>query len=105
MTTQVDKDRKTLEAIGFIYCDAHHDGPKDDASLCPSCREAVETTLERTQRCPNNHDGNCQDCDIKCQRGAAQERIKEIMRYSAPRMLLRHPFMTFAYLRKKLRKG
>lgn len=104
MASNADKDRKTLEAIGLIYCRAHHESAsKDEAGLCPSCREAVDATLERAQNCPNDHDGNCQDCDIKCQRGEAQERIKRIMRYSAPRMLFRHPLMTFEYLRKKLR--
>ena len=65
----------------------------------------IDATLARTAICPYGHEGNCQDCDIHCQRGEAQMRIKEIMRYSAPRMTLRHPIMTAGYLRKKLRKS
>lgn len=99
--THLEKDRKTIEAIGRIYCSAHHDGQKDSAGLCEACRETVEATLARVAACPNGHDGNCQDCEIHCQRGEAQERIREIMRYSAPRMALRHPAMTVGYLRKK----
>ena len=102
---RVDKDRKTLEAIGSIYCGAHHDGKKDDAGLCPSCRETIDQTLARTEACPNGHEGNCQDCPIHCQRGEAQQRIREIMRYSAPRMTFRHPLMTLEYLRKKRKPG
>lgn len=101
MDTQVDKDRKTLEAIGFIYCRAHHDGTKDAAGLCPSCRETVDATLARTEVCPFGHESNCQDCTIHCQRGEARSRIREMMRYSAPRMALHHPLMTAEYLRKK----
>ena len=82
MQSSLEKDRRTLEAIGLIYCKAHHaDAVKDAAGLCSSC----------------------QDCDIHCQRGEAQERIKEIMRYSAPRMAYRHPLMTAEYLRKKIK--
>ena len=104
--TRLGKDRKTLEAIGRIYCSAHHDGtPKDAAGLCASCRQAIDRTLERTASCPYGHEGNCQDCDIHCQRGEAQLRIKEIMRYAAPRMTLRHPLMTMEYLRKKRRRN
>lgn len=99
----VDKDRKTLEAIGRIYCSAHHEGEKDAAGLCPSCRETVDATLARAEACPYGHEGNCQDCDIHCQRGESRERIRAMMRYSAPRMTLRHPLMTFEYLRKKMR--
>ena len=101
MSERADKDRRTLEAIGRIYCSAHHDDAKDEAGLCPSCRETVAATLARTEACPYDHEGNCQDCDIHCQRGEAQARIREIMRYSAPRMAVRHPLMTAEYLRKK----
>lgn len=104
MMENVDKDRKTLEAIGRIYCDAYHEGPKDASGLCPACRETVDATLARTQACPFNHEGNCQDCEVHCQRGAAQKRIREMMRYSAPRMVFRHPLMTAGYLRKKISK-
>lgn len=101
-----EKDRRTLEAIGLIYCRAHHhDCAKDATGLCPDCREAIEGTLDRTLHCPSNHQGNCQDCSIHCQRGEAQQRIKAIMAYAAPRMLWRHPLMTVEYLRKKLRKA
>lgn len=63
----------------------------------------MDGTLDRAQACPKGHKGNCQDCDTKCQRGERQRRVREIMRYSAPRMLLRHPVMTLEYLAKKFR--
>lgn len=98
---KTEKDRATLEAMGRIFCKAHHAGPKDASGLCASCRETVDATLARTEACPYGHRGNCQDCDIRCQRGDARERIREIMRYAAPRMAARHPLMTMEYLRKK----
>lgn len=97
----IDKDRRTLEAMGRIFCSAHHDGAKDAAGLCPACRSTVDATLERAASCPFGHEGNCQDCAVRCQRGEARDRIREIMRYAAPRMTLRHPLMTFDYLRRK----
>ena len=101
MGKQTEKDRKTLEAIGRIYCVAHHDSAKDTSGLCPSCRDTVDATLARTEACPFGHESNCQDCKVHCQRGEAQARIRKMMRYSAPRMALRHPLMTAEYLRKK----
>ena len=98
------KDRKVLEAIGCIFCTAHHPGKKDSCGLCPSCRETIEATLARAVACPYGHEGNCQDCTTHCQRGQAQERIRQIMRYAAPRMALRHPLMTAEYLRRKVVK-
>ena len=101
--THVDKDRRTLEAIGHIYCAAHHEGEKDAAGLCPDCRNTIDATLQRATDCPFGHEHNCQDCTVHCQRGEAQERIQEIMRYAAPRMMYKHPIMAAGYLRKKLR--
>lgn len=101
-TADNPRDLKTLEAIGRIYCDAHHRKAERDArGLCASCGEAIDATFARAANCPNHRSGNCEDCDVKCQRGDAQVRIKQIMRYSAPRMLFRHPLMTLEYLRKK----
>lgn len=57
MQSSLEKDRRTLEAIGLIYCKAHHaDAVKDAAGLCPSCREAVDHTLDRTVVCPYDHE-------------------------------------------------
>lgn len=102
---QEEKDRATLNAIARIYCDAHHgEAPKDSDGLCSSCCAAVESTMDRVSVCPFGHAGNCEDCSVKCQRGGDQKRIKEIMKYAAPRMFLRHPLMSLEYLRKKFRK-
>ncbi len=98
------KDRATMEAIGSIYCRGNHgDVERDGGGMCPRCRKAIEDTLERTARCPYGHAHNCEDCETHCQRGDARRDIKRIMAYAAPRMAIRHPMMTLAYLRKKLR--
>lgn len=100
----MDKDKRTLEAIGKIYCRGNHGGcERDSTGLCPDCRQVIDSTLDRTASCPFGHAQNCQDCHIHCQRGEAQQRIQDIMRYAAPRMALRHPVMTFGYLRKKIK--
>lgn len=100
--SDLDKDRRTLEAIGSIYCRGHHPGvAKDTGGLCPACRGTIEQTLDRAAACPYGHGHNCEDCETHCQRGEAQQRIKAIMAYAAPRMVFRHPLMTLEYLKKK----
>ncbi|MDO4501664.1 MAG: nitrous oxide-stimulated promoter family protein [Coriobacteriia bacterium] len=102
---RIARDLRTLQAIGSIYCRAHHaDQPKDQAGMCPECAATIAFTHDRAASCPNGHQGNCQDCSIKCNRGDQQQRIKAIMAYAAPRMLVRHPLMTLEYLGKKMRK-
>ena len=98
-----NREQATLEAIGRIYCNAHHAGAKDAAGLCPQCRTTVDATLARAQACPYGHEHNCQDCDTQCQRGQAQQDVRAMMRYAAPRMAFSHPLMTIEYLRKRKR--
>ncbi len=99
-----EQDQATLVAIGKIYCNAHHgtDGRPDANGLCPECASVIEYALAKTQRCPNNHEGNCKDCPIHCYNGAMRDAVRAMMSYAAPRMLLRHPVMTVRYLRKKI---
>lgn len=99
------RDRATLEAIGAIYCKGHHGGAAhgDGGSLCAECAEVVAYAMARTEKCPNHHEGNCKDCTIHCYAGEMRDRVKAMMAYSAPRMLLRHPVMTVRHLRKKMK--
>ncbi len=86
-----------------IFCSAHHEGEKKDPQgLCAACAETIAYSIERTRSCPNEHKGNCEDCSIHCYKPEERARIREIMAYAGPRMLTRHPVMTFFYLKKKL---
>lgn len=101
---RIQRDLRTLQAMGSIYCGAHHAGvSKDAAGLCEECAATIKFTHDRASACPYDHRGNCKDCAIKCNRGDQKERIKAIMRYAAPRMLFKHPLMTLEYVVKKLR--
>lgn len=101
---RIKRDLRTLQAIGSIYCAAHHvDAPKNPHGMCAECAATIAFTHDRASNCPNGHTGNCADCAIKCNRGEQQQRIKAIMKYAAPRMLFKHPLMTLEYALKKLR--
>lgn len=103
------RDEKTLYAMASIFCSAHHVASDDPGAslqgLCPACAATIAYSIERTQRCPHDHKGNCEDCDIHCYRPEERARIREIMAYAGPRMLTKHPILTFFYLKKKLRRA
>ena len=96
------RDENTLYAMAGIFCADHHAGQKDSHGLCSECAETIAYSIERTKRCPNEHKGNCEDCSIHCYQPEVRARIREIMAYAGPRMLTKHPIMTFFYLKKKL---
>lgn len=98
-----NSDQRTLEAMGHLYCRAHHAATnRDSTGLCADCRNVVETTLQRTRACPHGHHHNCEDCATKCHSEECAKQIRALMAYSAPRMLLKHPLMTLRYLSRKL---
>lgn len=87
-----------------LWCRGHHadvaraaDAPHvrlglSDVALCPACAELRAYALGRIGRCP--HMGTktfCSVCPTHCYRPEMRERIREVMRWSGPRMLMYRP--------------
>lgn len=47
------------------------------------------------------HKTKCHKCSVHCYMPEMRERIKEVMRYSGPRMLLHHPVEAMIFLINK----
>ncbi|MEO7921743.1 MAG: nitrous oxide-stimulated promoter family protein [Thermoanaerobaculia bacterium] len=73
----------------------HRIGPK----LCPECEELSDYAAFRLERCPfGSGKPTCATCEIHCYRAPFRERMREVMRESGPRMLLRHPILAILHL-------
>ena len=42
-------------------------------------------------------------CPVHCYEAAMRERVRQVMRYAGPRMLLRHPILALLHLRDERR--
>jgi hypothetical protein len=102
MGKRLDRERRTIDAMVRIYCRYHH-GTRGE--LCRECADLHEYALLRLDRC-RYQDGKptCANCPVHCYRPDMRERVREVMRYSGPRMLLRHPYLALAHLRDGRRK-
>lgn len=47
----------------------------------------------------------CKTCPKHCYRQDYQDKIQEVMRFSGPRMLMKHPILTFKHLIKEKRRA
>lgn len=97
------REAATMHAMINLYCRDHH-GSQDDV-LCLKCLELKEYANQRLARCP--YKGNkptCANCPIHCYQPEMRQRVREMMRYAGPRMLLRHPWLTILHLLDGLRK-
>ena len=80
---------------GSHECQVGHDGP----GLCGECRELLEYSLARLEHCKfGNAKTKCHKCHVHCYRPDMREKIRTVMRFSGPRMLLYHPLEALRYL-------
>ncbi len=87
---------KTVKAMVEVYCHDHH-GTKD--ALCRECRELLEYAEVRLDRCPYGEEKpTCNKCPIHCYKPEPKEQMRLVMRYSGPRMLLKHPILAVRHL-------
>ena len=103
-SARIERELKTVAAMIDRYCrDKHHSG---GAGLCAECRRLAEYAKKRLAACPFQADKpTCAKCPVHCYKLEMRERIKEVMRYSGPRMLLYHPLLALAHLLdEKLKK-
>ena len=84
-----DREKKTVSKMIRIYCRFKH-GQKD--SLCPDCKQLEEYAHRRLERCKFGEDKpSCQKCPIHCYKPEYREKMKEVMRFSGPKMVFFHP--------------
>lgn len=103
MGDRMDRERRTVDAMVLIYCRGHHGtggGP------CDGCLELRGYAHARLERCRyQDAKPTCARCPVHCYRPDMRERVREVMRYSGPRMMLRHPVLAVAHLRDGRRKA
>lgn len=92
----IAKDVQTIRHMTEIYCHAHHDS-KD--GLCPECEDFYLYSVKRLACCPfGEKKPVCGSCKIRCFGKGYKERAKEIMAYSGPRLLLKHPYLSLRHI-------
>ncbi|NOY36078.1 MAG: nitrous oxide-stimulated promoter family protein [Chlorobi bacterium] len=95
-----EREQITVHTMIRMYCRAHHGG----RVLCNSCSELADYTRIRNIKCVfGDIKPVCNKCRIHCYKPDYRERIKEIMRFSGPRMIISHPLMALDHLIMKLK--
>lgn len=77
-----------------IYCRGHH--RRQD--LCSDCQALLDYALRRLELCKfGNGKTSCRKCPVHCYKPEMKNRIRKVMRYSGPRLLLYHPLVTIRH--------
>ncbi len=92
----LEREARTVGLLIVLYCRRFHRGerPPGREALCPACGELLSYAQTRIERCPHGvRKPVCAHCRIHCYRPQMRERIRPVMRYAGPRLLLTHPVL------------
>jgi hypothetical protein len=103
------REQNTVEHMIGIFCRDHHHPagkyPTKGYKLCDECRGLAEYARFRLKNCPfQENKTTCGNCPIHCYKPKMREKIREVMRYSGPRMIWHHPFLALGHMLDGLRK-
>ena len=99
---RIARERRTVSAMISLFCRRKH---QQSMGLCFECEALLTYAMARLDRCQYGAGKPvCIDCHTHCYRPDMRERIREIMRFAGPRMLLAHPLLAVAHLVDKVRK-
>jgi hypothetical protein len=94
-TPRLLRELETIEAMTRIYCADHHDAPHP----CVDCQALMTYASKRLALCTYGEDKPvCAKCQIHCYGKAMREKVREVMRYAGPRMILRHPWLALMHV-------
>lgn len=94
-----EKEKKVVETMIRVYCKGKKHACHGEETLCKECQELLDYANMRTDKCPFMETKTfCANCRVHCYKKDMRETIKEVMRYSGPRMLIHHPFLAISHV-------
>ncbi|MDD5758041.1 MAG: nitrous oxide-stimulated promoter family protein [Desulfobulbaceae bacterium] len=104
MHPRMQRERKTIQAMIGLFCQHHHGERKE--TLCNECQELQEYALLRLRHCPfQEGKTSCGNCLRHCYKPDMRDRVRNLMRFSGPKMLWVHPILAIFHLFDGLRKS
>jgi len=95
---KIESEKRNVTYMIGLYCRKKH----KTTILCSECDKLKIYALKRLLNCPFGEDKTaCKDCKIHCYNAIMRERIRGVMRFSGPRMMLYYPLDYFKHLFKK----
>ena len=91
-----EKEKQMVSQMIHLYCKKQH-GTKH--SLCPECARLDSYAKERSDKCPFMETKTfCSNCKIHCYKPEMREKIRQVMRFSGPRMIFYDPVAAISHI-------
>lgn len=96
-------EKKIVAEMISFYC--RHKHKTNNNKLCHYCDNLLKYALNKCDHCPFMANKTfCSNCKIHCYSPIMRLNIKKVMRYSGPRMIIRHPIMVMKHMYYSIRE-
>ena len=100
--TRREREKRVVSEMIALYCRKKHGARR---GLCPDCAALDAYARLRSEKCPFMETKTfCSNCRVHCYRPDMREKIRAVMRFSGPRMLLYHPVMAVRHVIERKRE-
>ncbi len=97
---RISREKRTIVAMLRIYCQEKH-----GKNLCETCQQLLTYAHQRLDNCPfEENKPACNKCSVHCYSDKRRNQISEVMRFSGPRMIYKHPVLALGHLLDTFRK-
>lgn len=80
-----------------LYCKHHHQS--GGRGICKQCQETQDYAVRRLHNCPFiEKKPTCANCLVHCYKKDMRDNVRQVMRYSGPRLLFTHPILAFYHI-------
>ena len=94
--TKREREKEIVSQMIALYCRKKHGNKK---VLCEQCKELEAYAKMRSDKCPFMETKTfCSNCRVHCYQPAMREKIREVMRFSGPRMIFTHPIIAIKHV-------
>lgn len=86
---RVEHEKEVIKLMIEIYCKKKH---KNKECLCKECKELLDYAHLRLSRCKfGDEKTTCGRCKIHCYKKDMRAKIKDVMKFSGPRLIIYKP--------------
>lgn len=83
------REKELVSQMIRLYCRKQH---HEKSGLCPECAALDAYARARSDKCPFMETKTfCSNCRVHCYKPEMREKIRQVMRFSGPRMIFHHP--------------
>lgn len=95
--TKRAREKRMVGDMIALYCRKKHRTKR--GRICEACRELTDYAWQRSDKCPFMEEKTfCSNCRVHCYNPEMRKRIREVMRFSGPRMIFHHPAAAIRHL-------